>query len=345
MAKYLDLFELIDNQIDDDINNYSFTITGDGGVGKSTFANALFNRIGRSVTFGCEDRFKGIPNLKLVPIWKDGWDAFVGYKNRLCKGLKEGNIRPFDHMVIDPVGQLGKMCEDYVCQENGWDNISTAPYGAGYTAFEKEFSSVIAEIRNMDIRVDFVCHGKNETITPPRQEGYNVQMPDIQKKLKYLVKDEVDFLLYLSKVRKVDANGDAVTVRRLYLQNYPEFALKVPLDGFPDYIEWDGEVEEGVEKFIKAFERAVAYTKEKANNESDTNSPAENVSAAPTVDESADVDINKLREKAESVRDNMISSGMSKIDVANAMREVMGTAKVKEIEDPKALIEFINKYQ
>ena len=345
MAEYLDLFDLIDNQIDEDINNYSFTITGDGGVVKSTFANSLFNRIGRSVTFGCEDRFKGIPNLKLVPIWKDGWAAFVGYKNRLRKGLKEGKFLPFDHMVIDPVGQLGKMCEKYVCQENGWDDLGSAPYGAGYQAFEKEFYTAISDLRNMGVRVDFVSHGKNETITPPRQEGYNVQMPDIQKKLKYLVKDEVDFLLYLSKVRKVDANGNAVAVRRLYLQNYPEFALKVPLDGFPDYIEWEGEVEEGVEKFINAFKKAVEYTNAKINGVPVASAPVKSANIAPAVDESANVNIDELREAAEKVRDNMIGSGMSKIDVANAMREIMGTAKVKEVEDPKDLIEFINKYQ
>ena len=245
-------------------------------------------------------------------------------------------------MVIDPVGQLGKMCEEYVCQENGWDDLGSAPYGAGYQAFEKEFYTVIADLRDMGIRVDFVSHGKNETITPPRQEGYNVQMPDIQKKLKYLVKDEVDFLLYLSKVRKVDANGNAITVRRLYLQNYPEFALKVPLDGFPDYIEWEGEVEEGVDKFINAFNRAVEYTNAKVTGRPLPVRPDTNVESVPAEET---VSIDELRDRAEKVRDNMIESGMSKIDVANAMREVMGTAKVKEVDDINALRAFIEKYQ
>ena len=368
-TEYLDLYDLTVEKIDPEIGDYSFTITGDGGVGKSTFANALFNKIGTSVTFGCEDRFKGLPNLKLVPIWKDGWEAFVGYKTRLKKGLKQAGKLPFTHIVIDPVGQLGDMCEEYICQENGWENISSAPYGAGYNAFEKEFVDAIKELRATGVKVNFISHGKSETITPPRQEGYQVQMPDIQKKLKYIVKDEVDFLLYLSKVRKVDKDGNSVAVRRLYLQNYPEYSLKVPLNGFPDYIEWDGPVEEGVDKFIEAFNHAVEVTKaqnktgsisvdnpknevsgetvvgeEKNENKAENEADEDREKAQqPKVRVYSDDEIAAMKAKAESVRDKMIESGMSKVNVAKTMREIMSTAKIKEVDDPNLLMDFIEQ--
>ena len=331
----VDLYSLTVQDIDDDINNYSFTITGDGGVGKSTFANALFNRLGSSVTFAFEDRFRGIPNLKKVDVYKSGWDVMDSYISMIRKGLREDKPLPFKHIIFDPIGRAGKMCEDYVCEENGWDSIGQPGYGAGYLAFEKEFSDKVEQLRSMGIKVDFVAHGKSETITPPRQEGYNVQMPDIQNKLKYLVKDEVDFLLYLAKVRVVDESGNPKAVRRLYLQGYPEYSLKVPLDGFPEYIEWSGDVEEGVDKFLAAFDKAVEITRAKQSGETGEN---------PVVHEDDESDLVDLRVKIEIIRDDLINSGIEKIEVAKLLRDALGTAKVTEMTDVAKMKAFIKDH-
>lgn len=332
----VDLFGLTVQDIDGDINNYSFTITGDGGVGKSTFANALFNRLGSSVTFAFEDRFRGIPNLKKVNIYEQGWDVIDAYINMLKRGMRDGKPLPFKHIIFDPIGRAGTMCEKFVCEDNGWDSIGQPAYGAGYVAFEKEFSDKVEKLRSMGIKVDFVAHGKSETITPPRQEGYNVQMPDIQNKLKYLVKDEVDFLLYLSKVRVVDESGNPKAVRRLYMQGFPEYSLKVPLDGFPEYIEWDGDVEEGVDKFLEAFNKAVEITRAKQLGET----------AEPNmVDESTPkVDIAALKAEVAAIRDNLIASGIDKIEIAKMLKGVFGTAKVDDITDVAKMQKFISDH-
>lgn len=340
MARELvDLYSLEVQDIDGDINNYSFTITGDGGVGKSTFANALFNRLGSSVTFAFEDRFKGIPNLKKVDIYKQGWDVLNSYITSIRRGLKEGRKIPFKHIIFDPIGRAGKMCEDYVCQQNGWDSIGQPGYGAGYVAFEKEFCEKVEQLRAMGIKVDFVAHGKSETITPPRQEGYNVQMPDIQNKLKYLVKDEVDFLLYLSKVRVIDEFGNPKAVRRLYLQGYPEFSLKVPLDGFPEFIEWEGDVEEGVDKFLAAFDEAVKVTREKQKEE-----PTKEVKmeAAPTEPED---NLDDLVARAVKIRDDLLGSGTDKLEVVTLLKDNLGTAKITDVTDIPKLKAFVTKYE
>lgn len=339
MAKEIyDLWGLEEETIDGDINHYSFTISGDGGVGKSTFAHNLFKRLGGSCTFGFEDRFKGI-GARVVPIDKHGWGAIDKYITQLERGLKAGKELPFSHVIIDPVGQAGDICERYVIEENGWEDMSTLAYGKGYEVFEEEFRDKIERLRSLGLKVDFVAHGKNETITPPRKEGYVVKMPDIQKRLKYLVKDSVDFLLYLTVERSTDALGNPVAVRRLYMQNYPEFSLKVPLDGFPDYIEWEGDVDEGIDKFIEAFDKAVEFTRKKKG----LDGPAkEHKMQEPLMESDSDdeEDIDSLKEKAIEKRDKMLED-MTKQEVANLMKSILGTVKIAEVTNEDKLKAFL----
>lgn len=346
MAKkeLFDLYELETNKIDTDFSNYTVTVTGDGGVGKSTFLNAVYRRFGKTVTFGFEDRFKGIANMTCVPI--KTWEELEKYKNQIRKGLKEKGKLPFKNMIIDPVGKAGDACEKYTCEENGIDSLGDKPYGAGYADFEKNFCTLIEEIRDLGVIVSFVSHGKNETITPPRQEGYNVQMPDIQKKLKYIVKDEVDFLLYMSIVRTTDNEGNPKAVRRLYFQNYPEFQLKVPLDGFPDYIEWEGDVEQGVDLFIEAFNHAVEITKRKNGefNESTNDNKEKKIEETELFNDSIEEDIEKLREQAINIRDKMLET-TEKIEVVKILKTQFGTAKLSEVEDISKLKNFIKEFE
>jgi hypothetical protein len=239
------------------------------------------------------------------------------------------------------------MCETSIIEEAGVEDIGDIPYGGGYTKFEDEFYGAIRELRSIGINVSFVAHGKTESITPPRQDPYDIQMPDIQKRLKYLVKDEVDFLLYLATVRDKNDDGEPVLVRRLYLQGYPEFSLKVPLDGFPEYIEWSGSVEEGVDKFIEAFNKAVEITRSgsgevihvEEKKTSKKNKPAEKADK----DDNSDDELDTLREKAIMVR-NVLMEDKTKTEVISILKDSLGTAKISECDDIDKLNEFIRTY-
>jgi hypothetical protein len=166
-------------------------------------------------------------------------------------------------------------------------------------------------------------------------------MPDIQKRLKYLVKDSVDFLLYLTVERSTDAFGAPVAVRRLYMQNYPEFSLKVPLDGFPDYIEWEGDVNEGIDKFMAAFDKAVEITRAKKG----LGAPAKKTESAPSMVQEeelpwSDDNIDDLKEKAVAKRDAMLET-LTKQEVANVLKSILGTVKIAEVNDVDKLKAFL----
>lgn len=331
MAKDLvDLFNLTEQKIDDDLNHYRITICGNFGTGKSTLATELFNRNGnRAIVFGFEDRFKGIPNINVVRI--HSWEEALGYKRQLSQGIKKGAELPFNTIIIDPVGIAGDMCTRYICETNGVEQLGDLAYGVGYNLLEQEFNSYIDGLRNMGFIVQFVAHGKLQHIVPPRdEEGYDIWTPDVPKKLIYKTEGEADFICYLDVLRQVDERtGRNEPVRRLYLQNYADYRLKVPVTGLPDYIDYKTP-QEGAEKFIKAFKKAVKG--ENVESKATTKETAKNANTS---------DLEALRAKAIEIRDKMLNSGKGKREVATVLKETLGTAKISECEDEGKLKAFI----
>lgn len=343
MAKkeIIDLFNLTKQEIDSDISHYQFTITGAYGAGKSTFANALFNKVGSAVTFGFEDRFKGIKDIRVIPITT--WTEALEYKKMLKKGFKEnGGVNPFDFntIVFDPVGRAAKLCEEYVCDENGWETLADGSYGKGYAVFEDEFNSYVMDLKRMGFIIANIAHGRTDTITPPRaSEGYQVFVPDVPKKLKYAVQGEADFVLYLDVLRQVDeTTGINRPVRRLYLQNYADYELKVPLEGLPDYIEYET-VEEGVNKFIEAFNEAVNIT---GGGKKTEQPKKDNIKERPQKQEPPKDDIYELKNEAIEVRDKLLKN-IDKEIVVDLLVKFLGTPNISECNDKDGLTSFIEQ--
>lgn len=352
----VDLFNLAKQTVDGDISHYLFTITGDYGAGKSSFANELFNRVGNAVIFGFEDRFKGINGAR--PILIRSWKELLDYKKMLRKGIRENNGEnpfPFNTIIIDPMGKAAEMCEKYVCEENEWDSLGDAGFGKGYNEFFKEFSTMLDDLTTMGFTIQKVAHNRLDTITPQgAAEGYQVYVPDVPKKLKYIAQGEPDFVFYLDVVRNVDEETRTnKPVRRLYLQNYADFELKSTLKGLPDYIEFET-VEEGVDMFIEAFNKAVAVTRGEDWKEEEPKKrtePAESAKPDPVEetekfedDTSVDVDMDALREQAVDVRTNLLEE-LEREEVIEILKQYLGTPKINEVQEPDKLIAFIKDYE
>lgn len=329
----LDLYNLTKQTTNKNISDYKWTICGAYGSGKSTLATELFNALdGDSVTFGFEERFNGIEGIRVVPIrtWKEAKD----YLKQLKKGVKDNDGElPFKSIVLDPVGVAGDMCTKYICNREGIDEIGDIGYGGGYAMLKTEFEAYVDDLRNLGFKVNFVSHGKLETVKPPRGEEYNIFTPDVPKKLIYKTQGEADFIVYLTVVREVDKKtGKSSAKRRLYFQNYADYSLKTPIKGMPDYIEYD-EVEEGVEKIIEAFNTAVGI-KEVGKIE-------------PGVVENEEEESSKdIRQRATEIREkNLKKNGgtYTPLKMKKLLEEMLGTYKIDECEDDEAILSFIVK--
>lgn len=342
----LDLYNLTKQTTNKNISDYKWTICGAYGSGKSTLATELFNALdGDSVTFGFEERFNGIEGIRVVPIrtWKEAKD----YLKQLKNGVKDNDGElPFKSIVLDPVGVAGDMCTKYICNREGIDEIGDIGYGGGYAMLKTEFEAYVDDLRNLGFKVNFVSHGKLETVKPPRGEEYNIFTPDVPKKLIYKTQGEADFIVYLTVVREVDKKtGKSSAKRRLYFQNYADYSLKTPIKGMPDYIEYD-EVEEGVEKIIEAFNTAVGLKNEE-HVKSKEKKTQEVGKIEPGVVENEEEESSKdIRQRAAEIREkNLKKNGgtYTPLKMKKLLEEMLGTYKIDECEDDEAILSFIVK--
>lgn len=344
----LDLMSLEDNIVSDDINDYSITLYGQGGSGKSTFANALKRKLGTSVSFFFEPRAKGLGGIKVVEC--TSWEVFLAYIKQLQKIKKSGQQVPFDNIIIDSSDSAYDKCTTYVMEENDWETLA-GDYGARYNAVGSEFKSAISTLRTMGFVVTFLTHEKTKEAHDVDNAAFEKSAPIVSNQVQDIVNDQVDFILYLEKVTISDDNGDKKEVRRLWLKNNPYMTLKTPLFGLPDYIEYEY-VNEGVDKFIKAFNEGVKTTRKMYSGQSIVEAKKDKSNVVePKVVESIDIDggsvegltLEELQQEATNVRDRLLKT-MERPEVVSLLKESLGTANISKCSDEEKLCNFLNEY-
>lgn len=369
MADVFDLWGLDVKPIDDNINHYSFNLVGQDGAGKTSFMTALMNTMGKTFTCGFEDRFKSVPNIKVMQFNK--WKEFLEFKKGLKKGLKEGRTLPFDCCVIDTIGEAAKMGKEHIMNLNGWTELK----GDQYNIVGQSITDEIRELRKLGFIVNFVSHDKSRELTTATGDKYNQTVPDAMNQIKHLVMGDCDFILYLEVVNETDEDGDKKEFRRLWIHGHPMLKLKTALYGMPNYIDYTS-VEEGVSKFLAAFNEGVKFTQKMqddgmdvSNPNSDNNviveektiitglnedtlpdfkeepekEPLQKTDSKNSVMEESEVDIDELREQVKKTRDIMLKT-MKASEVKDIMRAELGFVQVSKVSDANKLQEFINKH-
>ena len=56
-------------------------------------------------------------------------------------------------IVFDTIDLFAQLCEEYVCQQNGVNDISQIPYGKLYKIHSKEFSNVFLKLLWWDMEL------------------------------------------------------------------------------------------------------------------------------------------------------------------------------------------------
>lgn len=360
MAELLDLWNLTAQKIDGDLNNYSMNLFGEDGSGKSSLMYAIRSKLGSTAIFGFEDRFKGIPNVRVVEM--EDWNQFNKYKAMIKKGIKQHGKLPFTNIIMDTVGEAYTMCQTQIMEENEWETMS-GERGARYPVVGKAFLDAVRELKHMGFIVNFVSHDKNSVQEDANGNEYDKLVPDTANQIKHLVMGGIDIISYLERAVVISDDGTSEKeVRRLWLHGHPKFKLKTPLYGFPRYIEYET-VDEGAEKFIAAFDKAVKITQDMADKGLDISNPNEDndtiieyvepkTKTKVEVDDFDDLDSDPLpsslggltiedaKEKAIEIRDTMLGN-MEKSEVVAILKATLGTASIAKCNDIDKLTKFI----
>lgn len=343
MADLMDFVFAEKTQADLDFYDYDITISGASGSGKTSLAIELFKD--RCCVIDVENGAKAFSGVyKVVP--KD-WDELKKIQRDWAKAIKKGVKPPFVVLLFDTQTKLQLMCQEYVLEENDWEDFTQGSDGKNrWNVLKNEYATVMNEFRRLGFKIVRICHGKDKTFKPKNQESYNQYTSDVGASFDYDVIGSVDFVFYLEKLR-VNDEGSTKEVRRLILQNDLNYGVKCRFPELPDEIIYE-EVKDGVKAFYDAWDEAVAIrsgkAKDKPKEEKIEFAMKDEAVVADTVEEQkTEYSLEELQEKATEVRDTLLEE-YDRTEVISILKENLGTAKITSCEDVDKLQAFVDLY-
>ena len=123
----------------------------------------------------------------------------------------------YDTVTLDTVGIAWEMCEQFVCAQNGVQQISDIPWGGGYTACKREFESCLRKITQLGYGLVIIAHVDKRTEKRADDTEVEILGPAIPKRAYEIVNQLVDIIGYIDITWDDEGNSQ----RWLYTRKTP----------------------------------------------------------------------------------------------------------------------------
>lgn len=155
----------------------------------------------------------------LANVYAADIDTWTTFKD-ICRQLKKQEMKErFETIIIDTVGIAYSMCEDYVKQQHGVQEISEIAWGRGFKALREEFEKTFRDLSKQGYAIVFIAHSKTKATDVMDSEGNRLEQicPNLPPACAEAVNGLVDIITYLGV--EYDENRNAS--RWLYLRETP----------------------------------------------------------------------------------------------------------------------------
>lgn len=146
----------------------------------------------------------------------DNWSTFKD----ICRQLKKPEMKErFETVIIDTTGIAFSMCEDYIKQQHGVQEISEIAWGRGFKALREEFEKTFRDLSKQGYAIVFIAHSKTKLTDVVDKEGNRLEQicPNLPSACAEAVNGLVDVIAFLGV--EYDENRNAT--RWLYLRETP----------------------------------------------------------------------------------------------------------------------------
>lgn len=165
----------------------NFLIYGPPSTRKTTVASHFPN----ALLLATEVGYSFIPGVKAQNI-----NSWIEFKKALDQ-LKKPEVREaYDTIVIDTVSLLADQAERYVCNILGVEGLADAPWGKGYTLFNRELSDSFNTLARLGYGIVFIAHSKEVRNEDDELESAR---PSVSAAPGRIINALVDFTIFLSK--------------------------------------------------------------------------------------------------------------------------------------------------
>ena len=185
----IDLLNLTPHKVSRDLSGYITYIYGPGGAGKTTFGSQM----PKPLLIAFEKGYNALPGViaQDVTTW--------GEMKQVLKQLDKPEVKDlFKTIIIDTVDIASQLCEKYVCNQLGIENIGDGGWGVnGWSKVKKEWETTFRNITMKGYAVLFISHSKERTTTRKDGTTYNSIGPSCSNAYNEIIKNMADIEGYI----------------------------------------------------------------------------------------------------------------------------------------------------
>lgn len=261
----VDIFAVKPHVVSRDLKGYTILLYGAPKTGKTTIAS----KFSKALLLGFEAGYLTIPGIMALPI--NTWSEFKS----VLKQLKtdEGHAA-YDNIIIDTVDIAYDLCEKYICNREGVENVADLAYGKGYNMVSKEFDEALRLIPQIGYGLVMISHSQDKVFTDENGKEYNQICPTLGNRPRLIVDRMSDLIIYAHPIQEED--GSIHTVG--FMRQTPRFVAGSRFKYTPDSIDFN------YENLVNAIGDAIDKQAKEYDDKYVTDAPIEKVSVPQTPD-------------------------------------------------------------
>lgn len=247
----INLLNIQPNKVSRDLSGYMTYLYAPGGAGKTTFGSQMPSPL----ILAAEKGYSAIPGVMAQDI--DSWTTM----RQVIRELKKPEVKAtFKTLVIDTVDVLSQLCEKYICNQLGIENIGDGGWTVnGWAKVKREWEETFRTLSMEGYAILFISHCKDKTFTRKNGTTYNQIVPSCSNTYNEIIRNMVDIETYID----ID---EMTKERRLILRSDDE---SVECKCRFKYI--DSVIPFGYSSLVSALNRAIDREAEETNGQFVTN--------------------------------------------------------------------------
>ena len=201
----IDLLSLQPHKVSRDLSGYITLLYGPAKVGKTTFGSKMPG----ALLLAFERGYNALPGVIAQDITT--W----GEAKQVLRELKKPEVKEkFQSIIIDTVEVASEMCQKYICNQLGIENIGDGGWSTnGWAKYKKEFEETFRTLAQLGYAIVFLSHDKEKTIKPQNGPEYQQICASIQSSALSIVENMCDIIGFAHP--KVNAQGEMKRVLTL----------------------------------------------------------------------------------------------------------------------------------
>ena len=201
----INLLAIQPHKVSRDLSGYITLLYGPAKVGKTTFGAQMPGEL----ILATERGYNALPGVIVQDItsWSD--------IKQVVRELKKPEVQAvYKSLIIDTIDLAADMCQKYVCNQLGIENIGDGGWtNNGWDKYKREFEDVFRTLAQLGYAILFISHDKEITIKPENGIEYQQIRSSMQTSALKIVENMSDIIAYAHPVIREGQPRRILTLR------------------------------------------------------------------------------------------------------------------------------------